>query len=210
VTAWPVRFEGARLPGGYKLTTATGRTHYFAVPPDPREGDLTPLDTADRETLKPVVRHDRLCFQSGGTSRSARPRPGAARVLRPAVRRGDRAARRPSCGTLAGSRCGARHDASISFGSPGVVATVRFLPGVLPRPRPDRIDRRNRCTGGALYRAESRRLSRRKAALLFALRIVAASTVFLIWATNPVVVRSVSEPQPGRVLVAVDLSDSSG
>ena len=49
--AWSAIFEGTRDPGAYILTTASGRTQYFAVQADPREADLTPSDGADREKL---------------------------------------------------------------------------------------------------------------------------------------------------------------
>jgi len=85
VTAWPVRFEGARLPGGYKLHDGNRANALLRRATD-RAKATHPARYRGSRDAEPVVRHDRLCFQSGGTSRSARPRPGAARVLRPAVR----------------------------------------------------------------------------------------------------------------------------
>lgn len=51
VSMWPAVFHATRDPGAYKLTTATGRTRYYAVRPDPREVDLTPFNENDREQL---------------------------------------------------------------------------------------------------------------------------------------------------------------
>src|SRR5262245_20769646 len=59
-----------------------------------------------------------------------------------------------------------------------------------------------------LYRAELREVGSRVARVLLGLRIATLAAVFVVAAADPVVVRPLREPVPGRVLVAVDLSDS--
>jgi hypothetical protein len=59
-----------------------------------------------------------------------------------------------------------------------------------------------------LYWAELRQVSPRAARVLLGLRVMAFAAVFVVLAGAPVVVRTVRESVPGRVLVAVDLSDS--
>ena len=60
----------------------------------------------------------------------------------------------------------------------------------------------------ALYRAELRRVGGRTARALLALRLATVVSVFTVFATHPIVVRTRRENVPGRVLLAVDLSDS--
>src|SRR5262249_5763000 len=43
--------EGMRETGVWRLTAAEGQTVYYAVQPDPREADLTPVSEADREKV---------------------------------------------------------------------------------------------------------------------------------------------------------------
>jgi hypothetical protein len=59
-----------------------------------------------------------------------------------------------------------------------------------------------------LYRLELTRVTSLTARCLLGLRVAAVAAVFLVLATRPVAVRTVSEPVPGRVIVAVDVSDS--
>src|SRR5206468_6267024 len=59
-----------------------------------------------------------------------------------------------------------------------------------------------------LYRAELREVSTRAARALLGLRVAALAAVFVVVAAGPVVVRPLREPVPGRVLIAVDVSDS--
>lgn len=59
-----------------------------------------------------------------------------------------------------------------------------------------------------LYRAELREVGGRAARVILGLRIAALTAVFVVVAAGPVVVRPVREAVPGRVVVAVDLSDS--
>lgn len=59
-----------------------------------------------------------------------------------------------------------------------------------------------------LYRLELRRVGLRAAWCLLGLRLAAVATVFLALSGSPVVVRPVREAVPGRVVVAVDLSNS--
>lgn len=61
---------------------------------------------------------------------------------------------------------------------------------------------------GLLYRREVRLVSRRLALLLMALRLTAVAVIFLTLAADPAVVAVTSREVPGRVLVAVDTSDS--
>ncbi len=60
----------------------------------------------------------------------------------------------------------------------------------------------------ALYRYEMRLIRRRFALALLGLRIAAFVVLFLLLALEPVVARSIIEEVPGKVLVAVDRSDS--
>ena len=55
VGSWPVVIEGFRDPGGYKLTTGTGRVQYVAMPAEPREADLTPIDDSDIAALHQII-----------------------------------------------------------------------------------------------------------------------------------------------------------
>ena len=59
-----------------------------------------------------------------------------------------------------------------------------------------------------LYRAEVRRVSRRVARVLLGLRTSAVAAIFVVFAAGPVVVRDTQHVIPGRVLIAVDVSDS--
>jgi hypothetical protein len=59
-----------------------------------------------------------------------------------------------------------------------------------------------------LYRVELREVSSRVARTLLGLRIATLTAVFVVAVGGPVIVRELREPVPGRVLVAVDLSDS--
>jgi hypothetical protein len=59
-----------------------------------------------------------------------------------------------------------------------------------------------------LYRLEASRVSRRVAFFLLVLRATAVIGVFLVWTTNPVAAWTVRAREAGRVIVAVDLSDS--
>lgn len=60
----------------------------------------------------------------------------------------------------------------------------------------------------ALYRYEMRLIRRRFALALLGLRIAAFVVLFLLLALEPVLARSIIEEVPGKVLVAVDRSDS--
>ncbi|MGL4423049.1 MAG: hypothetical protein ACRCZF_20465, partial [Gemmataceae bacterium] len=59
-----------------------------------------------------------------------------------------------------------------------------------------------------LYRAEMRLIARRFAILLLGLRSVLVASVFLLLGLDPIIARSQQEDVPGRVLIAVDRSDS--
>ncbi len=59
-----------------------------------------------------------------------------------------------------------------------------------------------------LYRYETRLIRRRFAVALLTLRLVAFALIFITLALEPVVARSVKEEVPGKVLIAVDRSDS--
>src|SRR5437667_11863937 len=59
-----------------------------------------------------------------------------------------------------------------------------------------------------LSRSERTRVAPRTARRLLGLRAAAVAAVFVVLATGPVAVRTVTEPVPGRVIVAVDVSDS--
>src|SRR5687768_5321544 len=59
-----------------------------------------------------------------------------------------------------------------------------------------------------LYRAELRQVSPGTARFLLGLRVTAFAAVFVVLLAAPAVVRTVRESVPGRVVVAVDLSDS--
>ncbi len=60
----------------------------------------------------------------------------------------------------------------------------------------------------ALYRYEMRLIRRRFALALLGLRIAAFVVLFLLLALEPVLARSIIEEVPGKVLVAIDRSDS--
>jgi hypothetical protein len=47
--------EGMGEPGVWRLATADGQAAYYAVQPDPREADLTPVTDADRKAVDRVV-----------------------------------------------------------------------------------------------------------------------------------------------------------
>jgi hypothetical protein len=59
-----------------------------------------------------------------------------------------------------------------------------------------------------LYRREMRLVPRRFAIALLGLRVAVIAAVFLTVALDPILARSVKEEVPGRVLIAVDRSDS--
>src|SRR5207249_2648087 len=59
-----------------------------------------------------------------------------------------------------------------------------------------------------LYRHELARVRRRLARWLFAFRFIAIVAVLVVLSARPVVRSSATETIPGRVLVAVDVSDS--
>lgn len=61
---------------------------------------------------------------------------------------------------------------------------------------------------GLLYRYEMRLIRRRFALSLLALRLAAFAVIFITLAFEPVLARSVKEEVPGKVLIAVDRSDS--
>jgi hypothetical protein len=48
-------FNDTKDPGAYKLVTASGQTHYFAVRTDPRESVLTPNSADDRKKVADAV-----------------------------------------------------------------------------------------------------------------------------------------------------------
>jgi hypothetical protein len=55
VKAWPLAFGDTRDAGAYRLTTATGRVHYYAVHSDPQESVLTPCSAEDRNKVAEIV-----------------------------------------------------------------------------------------------------------------------------------------------------------
>ena len=55
VDKWPLVFNDTKDPGAYKVVTASGQTHYFAVRTDPRESVLTPNSTDDRKKVADAV-----------------------------------------------------------------------------------------------------------------------------------------------------------
>ena len=59
-----------------------------------------------------------------------------------------------------------------------------------------------------LYRAELRRVSGRVARLLLGLRLSTVAAVCLLFAAGPVFIRNSTEPRRGRVVLAVDVSES--
>jgi hypothetical protein len=74
---WPAAIDGPHDPGAYRLTTPAGRTHYFAVRPDPREAVLTPCSEDDRRRVAEAV--GRLSYVASADEITDDPGDGPAR-----------------------------------------------------------------------------------------------------------------------------------
>ncbi len=74
---WPVVLDGPHDPGAYRLTTPAGRTHHFAVRPDPREAVLTPCSDDDRRRVAEAV--GRLSYIASADAITDDPGDGPAR-----------------------------------------------------------------------------------------------------------------------------------
>lgn len=55
VNTWPLVYDGTRDAGAYRLSTAGGRTFYYAVRNDVQESVLTPCSAEDRKTVADLV-----------------------------------------------------------------------------------------------------------------------------------------------------------